>query len=235
MAIIKNKLKENFSIIPNEIITTKELKDGEYRLLLYLYHLPHNWKVNQEHLATEFDISRMQVNRRISNLKKMNYLEIKKKKVNQEEWEYDYILKIPDVSNMLHHEMLHHEMLQPNNTKYKQILTNNNTKENINKRKIFIKPTFEEISQYCQERKNKIDPQNFIDYYEANGWMVGRNKMKDWKACVRTWEARQKKDKPYQQTTEEKVPEWFGKKIEQKEATVEEQEAMKEMLKEFKE
>ena len=107
--------------------------------------------------------------------------------------------------------------------------------KDISKKAIFIKPTFEEISQYCRERKNKIDPQHFIDYYEANGWMVGRNKMKDWKACVRTWEARQKKDKPYQQEVKEKVPEWYGKEIEQKEATIEEQEAMKEMLKEFKE
>jgi hypothetical protein len=107
--------------------------------------------------------------------------------------------------------------------------------KDISKKAIFIKPTFEEISQYCRERKNKIDPQHFIDYYEANGWMVGRNKMKDWKACVRTWEARQKKDKPYKQEVKEKVPEWFDKEIEQKEATIEEQEAMKEMLKEFKE
>lgn len=52
----------------------------------------------------------------------------------------------------------------------------------------FTPPTLEEVSEYCRERKNGVDPQRFIDYYTANGWKVGRNSMKDWKATVRTWE-----------------------------------------------
>lgn len=54
--------------------------------------------------------------------------------------------------------------------------------------KRFSEPTVEEVSAYCRERGNNIDPQRFVDYYTSNGWMVGRNKMKDWKAAVRTWE-----------------------------------------------
>jgi hypothetical protein len=46
----------------------------------------------------------------------------------------------------------------------------------------------EEVRAYCQERKNDVDPERFIDYYTANGWHVGKNKMKDWRAAVRTWE-----------------------------------------------
>lgn len=60
-----------------------------------------------------------------------------------------------------------------------------NTKE---KRKRFVPPTVAEVAQYCRERSNNIDAQHFVDYYTANGWMVGRTKMKDWKATVRTWE-----------------------------------------------
>ena len=52
----------------------------------------------------------------------------------------------------------------------------------------FIPPSLEEVKAYCQERGNNVDPQRFVDYYTANGWLVGKNKMKDWKACVRTWE-----------------------------------------------
>ena len=52
----------------------------------------------------------------------------------------------------------------------------------------FIKPTFEEVAEYCRERGNDVDPQSWYDYYTANGWRVGRNPMKDWKASVRTWE-----------------------------------------------
>lgn len=52
----------------------------------------------------------------------------------------------------------------------------------------FTPPTIEEVQSYCRERQNNVDPQRFIDYYEARGWLIGKNKMKDWKAAVRTWE-----------------------------------------------
>jgi uncharacterized protein YdaU (DUF1376 family) len=56
---------------------------------------------------------------------------------------------------------------------------------------LFTIPMVDLVSSYCQERKNKIDPQRFIDHYTSNGWMVGKNKMRDWKAAVRTWEKNQ--------------------------------------------
>ena len=52
----------------------------------------------------------------------------------------------------------------------------------------FKPPTLEEVQSYCQERQNGIDAESFIDYYEARNWMLGKVKMKDWKAAVRTWE-----------------------------------------------
>jgi hypothetical protein len=57
----------------------------------------------------------------------------------------------------------------------------------------FTPPTLEEVTAYCQERGNKVDPQTFIDFYSSKGWMIGKNKMKDWKASVRTWERNDKK------------------------------------------
>ena len=61
--------------------------------------------------------------------------------------------------------------------------------------KRFIKPTLEEVQAYCQERNNGVDAQKWYDYYSANGWKVGRNPMKDWKASVRTWERNDKDGK----------------------------------------
>lgn len=52
----------------------------------------------------------------------------------------------------------------------------------------FAPPTLEEVRAYCMERGNGVDPQKFVDFYESKGWMIGKNKMKDWKAAVRTWE-----------------------------------------------
>ena len=66
---------------------------------------------------------------------------------------------------------------------------NTNTTYSNNKRR-FKKPTIEEISNYCIERKNNIDAETFYDFYESKDWKIGKNKMKAWKACVRTWEKR---------------------------------------------
>lgn len=59
----------------------------------------------------------------------------------------------------------------------------------------FTPPTLDEVEQYCLERANGIDAQTFIDFYESKGWMIGKNKMKDWKAAVRTWERKNKESK----------------------------------------
>lgn len=66
----------------------------------------------------------------------------------------------------------------------------NNTNNNNNRR--FTPPNVEEVAAYCQERGNSISPEAFMDYYSSKGWMIGKNKMKDWKAAVRNWERRQK-------------------------------------------
>lgn len=87
------------------------------------------------------------------------------------------------------------------NTNIKYIKENNILKENeilnqnahatsvccVNK-KSFVKPKLDEVVSYCKERNNNVDAEAFIDFYESNGWKVGRNSMKDWKAAVRTWE-----------------------------------------------
>jgi len=56
------------------------------------------------------------------------------------------------------------------------------------KRASFTTPTPEEVVEYCRERRNQVDPKAWYDHYESNGWKVGRNAMKDWKAAVRSWE-----------------------------------------------
>ncbi|MBF1110535.1 MAG: phage replisome organizer N-terminal domain-containing protein [Solobacterium sp.] len=70
----------------------------------------------------------------------------------------------------------------------KNKLLESNVPVSAAKKKRFTKPTLEEIKQYCIERNNNVDAQHFYDYYESNGWKVGKNSMKNWQAAVRTWE-----------------------------------------------
>jgi hypothetical protein len=74
---------------------------------------------------------------------------------------------------------------------------NNNDKECIknDKKTIgrFTPPDVSEVRSYCIERNNNVDPEAFVDFYQSKGWMVGKNKMKDWKAALRIWERNTKK------------------------------------------
>ena len=84
--------------------------------------------------------------------------------------------------------------IKPDETKDNQTKANESLNVNVNvkvKDKVnnkFIPPTVEEVTAYCRERGNNVDPQTFVDFYSSKGWKVGNSPMKDWKACVRTWE-----------------------------------------------
>ena len=76
------------------------------------------------------------------------------------------------------------------------------------KKSNFQIPKIEEIQTYCIERNNNIDTEYFYDYYESNGWHVGKSKMKDWKAAVRNWERNQKFNKTENQKKESEIDGW---------------------------
>lgn len=86
---------------------------------------------------------------------------------------------------------------EPNENENVNDNENVNVKEKESKKKSadkphrsFVPPTVEQVREYCQERKRGVDPQAFVDFYASKGWFVGKNKMKDWRAAVRTWEQR---------------------------------------------
>lgn len=73
--------------------------------------------------------------------------------------------------------------------------TDTNIKKDTNvSKKRFVPPSVEEVAAYCKERNNGIDAERFVDFYTAKGWQIGKNKMKDWQATVRTWERKNKSE-----------------------------------------
>ena len=96
-------------------------------------------------------------------------------------------------------------------------------KEGVKK---FVKPTINEIQEYCIERNNGINAEAFYDFYESKNWYVGKNKMKDWKACVRTWEQRNNKGVS--------VPSWFDKEQQEKKASKEDIEELDNLLSKYR-
>lgn len=62
----------------------------------------------------------------------------------------------------------------------------------------FVKPSVDEVAQYCRDRNNTVDAEAFVAFYESNGWKVGRNPMRDWRQAVITWEKRQHEERKAQ-------------------------------------
>ena len=123
--------------------------------------------------------------------------------------EEDKILRIANFDEMVGSETSSAKRVREHRERKKLLQCNNDVTQEIdidirdksidinkdNKSKKFVKPTIEEVKEYCLERNNNVNPERFIDYYEANGWKVGKNPMKDWKAAIRTWERNYKEEK----------------------------------------
>tara|TARA_R110000744_G_scaffold86348_1_gene168723 strand:- start:13414 stop:14073 length:660 start_codon:yes stop_codon:yes gene_type:complete len=101
-----------------------------------------------------------------------------------------YMIKHDNLMHLISCEEIEQLVVKDLNSKSESNPTtiNNNKEIKINNT-IFKAPTFLDVENYCKERKNNVDVSNFINFYEAKGWMIGKNKMKSWKACVRTWES----------------------------------------------
>ena len=84
---------------------------------------------------------------------------------------------------------------------------NNTNLTDSNKKALFKKPTLDEVKNYCILRKNNIDAEAFIAFYESKGWMIGKNKMKDWKQAIITWEKREYK-KPTMSKLDAQINAW---------------------------
>lgn len=108
-------------------------------------------------------------------------------------------------------------------TKCIHSIEENSIDKNSIDKKRFVKPTLEQIKEYCLERNNNVDSERFFNYYEANGWVQGKSRkpIKDWKACIRSWEQTEKK---------KDNPSWFNTEVTKEEMTEEELEELRKEL-----
>jgi hypothetical protein len=148
------------------------------------------WFFNTEsNIEKDTTLTPYQQRKAIKKLKELNIIETKR-------------MGVPAKQHFKINEELVVKFL--NNLSLSKSTTINKNKEIKLNNKYFNKPTIIEIKDYCLERNNNIDPNSFFDFYESKGWMVGKNKMKDWKAAIRTWELRENNSK-YKKTVKSKL------------------------------
>lgn len=133
---------------------------------------------------------------------KSSTLKRRERVINSNYWIIDGNNLVNDGNNPVQGELLTSIVHKSNQIKEKPPIVPLKGDRGKTSSKKFIIPTLEEVTTYCRDRNNIVDPNNFIDHYTANGWMVGKNKMKDWKAAVRTWERSNKHESKNKQTEE---------------------------------
>ena len=177
-----------YAIIPAEVRYSKKLTPNAkllYAEITALCNMNGKCTASTEYFCRLYEVSRVSIQKWLKNLEENNYI----KRVNI------YLQGSKQIDT---------RVITLINTPCKEKFTDNTniniTNTNLtdsNKKAFFKKPTVEEVHQYCNERKNKVCADAFIDFYESKNFMIGKNKMKDWKACVRTWEMRAKNKKTH--------------------------------------
>lgn len=188
--------------IPKEIWLSEELTIQEKIILVEIDSLENEEKgcyASNKYFANFFKITNGRVSQLINSLVEKGYLkvqyiyngkEIKERQIRINKPPYPVFNKLNTYLENYKEGIKYIKQGYLENYKENNIYINNT----INNKKVgnFKKPTIEEIQQYIDERNNGINANAFYDFYESKNWYVGKNKMKDWKACMRTWEQRNK-------------------------------------------
>ena len=176
-----------YAVIPAEVRYNKKLTPNSkllYAEITALCNMNGKCTASTEYFCRLYEVSRVSIQKWLKTLEDNNYI----KRVNIYR---PYSKQIEARVITLVNTPCKEKFTDNTNTK---VYTNTNLTDS-NKKALFKKPTLDEVKNYCILRKNNIDAEAFIDFYESKNFMIGKNKMKDWKAAVRTWERREK-DKP---------------------------------------
>lgn len=211
--ICRIEKSSNYTTMGNFHLRDKKLSLKAKGLLSVVLSLPPDWDYSVAGLVAIVMEKETVVRSCLKELKEAGYLVVEKERPTKENGgHFNYVYIFYEKSQLLDHEIgnsicenldvevldvesLDVEVLDVENQG--QINTNIISKDKLSKeklkvdskrRKVFKKPSIEEVQAYCEERGNSVDPESFVDFYESKGWVVGKSPMKDWKAAVRTWE-----------------------------------------------
>ena len=199
------KIKPSYyAIVPANIRYDKSLTPNAkllYAEITALCNMNGKCCASTNYFADLYEVSKVSIQKWLKLLEDKNY--IKRSLIYKEgskEIETRYITLVSQPSK---------EMLIDNTNIN---ITNNNITYS-NKR--FIKSKVDEVKNYCIKRNNNIDAEAFVDFYSSKNWMIGKTKMKDWKAAIRTWERRQSQfKKPTTSKIDSQISEYLkGKEL----------------------
>lgn len=194
MAILRNRTQESFTIITNNILRDQRLSLKARGLLCTMLSLPDNWNFSEAGLCAILQKDGItSIKSGLKELQEVGYLRRYQDRGKDGSFN-GYVWEVYDVAVETGENPLAENptTVSPTSENLDQLSTNESNTDVIERDKAqpkrFQKPTVEQVRAYCQERRNSIDAEEFVDFYESKGWLVGKTPMKDWKASVRTWE-----------------------------------------------
>lgn len=217
---IIRKKNENYTIVSNVCVRDNRLSLKAKGLMSLVMSLPNDWDFSIQGLSSIVKEGKSAIYAAINELKEFGYCNVitsrdDKGKIIGNDYTFfeEPCADIPYTENPYTENQ---DMDNPNmdnqdlenqpqiNKDIKEIKTEIiKEKENTNvfpkkKSSRFIKPTVEEVDAYVKEKGYHIDAENFVNYYESKGWVVGKAPMKDWEAACRTWEKTWKENHPHE-------------------------------------
>lgn len=226
MAVFRVHKNKNYITMGKHHLKQKDMSLKAIGLLSIMLSLPEDWNYSVAGLTAIRSESKNTINAILQELEKFGYLvrtQIRNQNGIITGYNYDiYEEPYPKKPDMENPDLENRELDNWYQLNNKEL----NNKELNNKRisKAFQKPTREELEAYKKEKGLDFNPNDFIDYYESNGWKVGRNPMRDWKATARRWSSRRANPSPG----------WINENIAKEEMTKEELQEMEDLLKDFK-
>ena len=201
--MLRNKFANKFTQISNAVLNDNELTLEEKGLFCYLFSKPDCWEFHYNAMKKELkEKSNDTIRRVLTSLVEKGYI-TKNQKNKTESGKFggidieftDKSFRLAETKNAESVNTPHGanadsiELVPNNNNSINNIDNNNKDLISIDKTpKRFIPPTIEEIENFCKQENIDVDAKKFFYWNDAKGWMIGKNKMKNWKSAVRTWE-----------------------------------------------
>lgn len=186
MAILRKQKRDRYTVIDNSILEDKELSLKAKGMLCLMLSLPDYWDFTISGLTQRSRDGKSSVMATLNELEDAGYFRRIQIKDNGKYAGIEYIVSETKMNDFPYSENQHTENWDTESRT--QVITNKAITNKTNTNKRFIAPSIDEVREYIEEKGYSIDPERFVDYYTANGWMVGKSHMKDWKATVRNWE-----------------------------------------------
>ena len=188
-----------YAVIPADVRYNKNLSPNSkllYAEITALCNMNGKCTASTDYFCKLYEVSRISIQKWLKILEQNNYI----KRVNiYKQGSKEILTRVITLVNSPSKQKL------TDNTNIN--ITNTNLTDS-NRKALFKKPSIDEVKDYCKERNNNIDAEAFIDFYESKDWKIGKNKMKDWKAAVRTWERRETKKPKSMSKLDSQISAW---------------------------